>query len=280
MNLLKCVSFFYDIGRSDWNSYERSTLRYVKDFISLYSTVEVDLTLFCDEKIQNLIEEEMKKVDNFSSHIKFEKFNFSQLYCFSEEFLSTISDIQRSDKMRSFSLRDTSGPPEYKNPLYVSAMFAKSEILKIAKQRDGSNDDRPYAWIDFGAAHTSTNKNFLQNLNKSKLISRNDSKIVLYKRLQIDVNINPWYYASLQDNVITPGGFYIVPSNLIDTFAEKFKKIVLEDFISNGIVDDDQTILAIFYAKNSDICELRDSSKFKDNPSEGDWFPIFEYIHR
>jgi len=268
---IQCITSFIDIDRGNWsNNYKRSNDKYINNFIEFYSNIELDLIVFCSDFIKNEI---IKKVDsNFRTKINFQIIDKTDLEYFN--MVDTIKNIQNSDKIKEYKRRDPSNPPEYSNPEYVALMFAKTEFIKIAYERELIFSDN-IAWIDFGIGHG--DPRYIEEIKNKKLISPNSDKIILFNRQNIQPSKDPFFYSKMLDNVLVCGGFYIIPTNLIIHFYNEFKRIVNE-FIEFEIIDDDQTILSILAASNDDKCNVISSVKYKDNPTSGDWFPVFEFI--
>ena len=149
-------------------------------------------------------------------------------------------------------------------------------ILKFAKERNLiPQTSKTVAWTDFGIAHCGHNFTYSDSLVGKRLVEPTEDKITFFNKRNFLPSSNPWEINSLSDDVFTPGGFYLVPVDLIDEFNLRFHKIVKEVFFDQSIVDDDQTIMAVFSALYPDISRLEDSSKYTNNPPEGDFFPIF-----
>lgn len=274
MDKLECVTSFIDIGRGDWgNGYSRSSEKYLDNFIKFYSTVELKITVFCNQKIKDVLTEKINNVKDFKSEVNFEIIDKKDLKYFDD--IEKIQTIQSSTKMVEYTRRDKSNPPEYSVPEYVAMMFAKTEILKIAENRGVIKSDN-VAWIDFGIGHGIDS--YIERVKGKKLINPNSGKIIMFNRQNIDVNEDPFFYSKMGDNVLICGGFYIVPKSLIDSFYVKFKEIVENLMYKNDIVDDDQTIMSIFASKNRGLVDIKSSSKYRNNPSGGDWFPVFDFL--
>jgi protein YibB len=270
-NKIQCITSFIDIGRGEWsNGYNRSNEKYINNFIEFYSNIDLDLTLFCNESIKDEIN---KRIDiNFKTKVNFQIIEKNDLIYFN--MIDSIRNSQNSNRMIEYKRRDLSNPPEYSNAEYVAMMFAKSELIKISLERGLVNSNN-VAWIDFGIGHG--HKSYINAIKNKKLINPNSDKIILFNRQNIEPSIDPFFYSNMADNVLVCGGFYIIPKNLIYHFYNEFKRIV-DDFINLEIIDDDQTILSIFAASNKENCNIINSSKYRNNPSCGDWFPVFEFI--
>jgi hypothetical protein len=271
-NKIQCVSSFIDIGRSSWNNnYSRSTERYINNFLDFYSNIEIDLILFCEDNFKNEIK---KRIDqNFKTSINFQTIERDNIEYF--KLVDDISNIQKhSTNMIEYKRRDSTNPPEYSNAHYVAMMYAKSEFIKMALDRNLIETNN-VAWIDFGIGHGEPS--YIAAIKNKTLINPESDKMIFFNRQNIEPSIDPFFYSKLIDNVLICGGFYIIPKKLIIHFYNEFRKIV-DTFTDLHIIDDDQTILSILTASNLDFCNVISSSKYRNNPNAGDWFPVFEFI--
>ena len=276
MSLLKCFSLFIDIGREDWTcGCSRSITSYINNFVSFYSTLEVDLTLFCEENFKNFLEPIISNHENFRSKIRFELINRSDLRYFSS--LQEIESIQKSESLKQAIKNSSTNVPEYNRPDYVALMFSKPEILLIAKNRRLINDDDQVAWIDFGIAHGK--QQYISILANKSLVTREflNDKVVLFNRKSSFPPNDVESFFNMSDNVFVPGGFFVVPGRLVDDFCADFNSTVESQLFKKCLVDDDQTVLSIV-ANNKNLCSVIDSSKWFNNPPGGDWFPVFDFI--
>lgn len=277
MSKIQCITSFIDIGRGNWSNYNRTNDKYIENFLNFYSNIDLDLILFCNESFK---EEINKKIferytslkNEFRTKINFQHIEKKDLNYF--KIVDLVDSVQKSANMISYKKRDQSNPPEYSNPEYVVMMFAKTEFIKISLDR-GLITSNNIAWIDFGIGHSDSS--FIESIKNKKMINPNSDKIILFNRQNIEPSTNPFFYSSMVDNVLICGGFYIVPTTLINFFYDNFNNIV-NSFIMKEIIDDDQTILSIFAALHNEKCNVINSSKYRGNPSCGDWFPVFEFI--
>jgi protein YibB len=270
-NKIQCITSFIDIGRGEWSSnYSRSNEKYINNFIEFYSNIEINLILFCEDNFKNEIS---KRIDsNFKTRINFQTIERENIEYF--KMVDAIRDIQNnSSSMMEYKRRDSSNPPEYSNPYYVAMMFAKSEFIKIALDRNLIETSN-IAWIDFGIGHGDSS--YISAIKNKRLINPDSDKMIFFNRQNIETSTDPFFYSKMLDNVLICGGFYIIPKKLISHFYNEFRKIV-DNFIDLHIIDDDQTILSILTASNLDFCNVISSSKYKNNPNAGDWFPVFEF---
>jgi hypothetical protein len=275
--LLECYSVYLDIGRGDWDI-KRTNEKYIEDFQNFWGKIEAKITLFCEEYFIDIVKKGIndfkEKNGYFKSEVSFQIFDRNELFYFKE--IETIRRIQASSNMKRYSARDQSGPPEYTNAEWVAVMLSKPIIISMAKERNLIDSEaKVIAWADFGIAHCGHNDIYSNFLNGKRLVEPIEDKITFFNKRDFLPDLNPWINNSLADDVFTPGGFYLLPVNMIDEFNTKFHKIVQEDFFKNDIVDDDQHIMSIFSAKYPEISRLEDSSKYINNPPEADFFPIF-----
>lgn len=282
MKILNCYTAFLDIGRESWSNYVRSNKKYFDSFNLFYGTLETNITVFAEPTaLPEIIKsyEEYKSVHGFKSTVSFQEFNRGDLRYF--QILDKIQTIQSSDSMKRYSQRDGSGPPEYTKPAWVATMLCKPLFLQLAKQRNLiPTGTTAVAWSDFGIAHGFHNQPYINALKDKKLLEPNTDKIIFFNRRHFEPQPDPWAINGVQDqdDAFVPGGFYVVPVALIDEFNKRFHEIVDKLFIEKDIIDDDQTIMAIFGGLHKDISMFVDSTRYKNNPPEGDYFPVFDLI--
>lgn len=282
MKILNCYTAFLDIGRGGWSNYVRSNQKYFDSFNLFYGTLETKVTVFAEpDSLPDIKKsyETYKTANGFKSTVTFQEFNREDLIYF--KILDRIEKIQASDPMKKYSQRDGSGPPEYTKPPWVATMLCKPLFLQLAKQRnlipEGTTS---VAWSDFGIAHGFHNQPYIDALKNKKLLEPNTDKILFFNRRTFEPQPDPWAINGVSDgdDAFVPGGFYIVPVILIDEFNKRFHKIVNDMFLEKELIDDDQTIMAIFGGLYKDISMFVDSTRFKNNPPEGDYFPVFDLI--
>jgi len=282
MRLLNCITAFIDIDRGSWSSYDRSNKKYIDSFNLFYGTLQTNVTIFVEPSSLPMIKrsyEEYKNTNGFKSTVNFQEFDRRDLYYF--KILDKIEKIQASESMKRYSQRDSSGPPEYTKPAWVATMLCKPLFLQLAKQRNLIPvNTTAVAWSDFGIAHGYHNQPYIDTLTNKKLLEPNTDKAIIFNRRNFEPKPDPWAINGVHDgdDAFCPGGFYIVPVKLIDEFNLKFHRIVQELLIDNELIDDDQTLLAILSGLHRDISMLVDSTRFKNNPSEGDYFPVFDFL--
>jgi hypothetical protein len=276
MNKLQCVSAFYDIGRAKWDNYPRTSEKYINDFFSFYSNVSVDLVLFCEQIFGEYLKKRIQeyKINNiFLSNVQIIDYDFSNLYFFKN--INTIKEVQAGQKMQNMANKTRS--PEYFKPEYVALMWSKMQFIFNATEL-GLIKNNKVAWIDFGIAHGI--KEYIDLVSGNLLVDTDLSdKNVFFKRQELNLSESIEYYLSLEDNVITPGGFFILNTKDINLIFYKFKSIC-EELLKLGYCDDDQTILSILCKNNPELVYNIDSSKYRGNPPEGDWFPIFQNLQK
>lgn len=290
MNLLKCVSFFIDIGRGSWTdmgpNVQITNTQYIKNFLNFYSNVQVDLILFIEKSFEEEFATELesfKQTHNFYSKINLQFFDRKDIVFFQEPLYSSLVKAHYSEEFNTYKNNSmTEWIKEKAKPDYNIVMLCKPYMLRMARDRglleQASNN--VVGWIDFGIAHSKPS--YISCVSNKKLIAPETEKIIFFKRQHLDLSTELNYYQNLMKNgiedVIIPGGFYVVPLSLIDLLCEEFLDLAKNKFLASNIIDDDQTFMAIFAKKKEQIMHLQDSTQFKNNPEEGDWFPVFNYL--
>jgi hypothetical protein len=310
---LKAVSFFYDIGRSNFAGYSRSNSEYIDNFVKFFSEIEIELLLITSADLKSEIEETISKcAKNFKTHITYLLMEFSQFQHTLSSF--EVSSILESTQMELLSIRsrlDTSPSniarngiakafskikpksvfdllpiknspaPEYAYPEYLRLIWLKPTIVKLAFESNFASHRESVAFLDFGIGHG--NPKFISRMIGSKL-SIVDSKwitdkLILVKRLPGSLTINPWDYAKLIDDAYVPAGFFIsnYKSAMVLSVWWNSKIITLSQ---DSIVVDDQTLMAIYSAEQPDAIQFIET--FDDENLQGleKWLPIIKFTNK
>lgn len=170
------VSLFYDIGRSDWNTYySRKTDRYINSFIpfiNMFSTNNDDyeMILFLDKRCEHQIRQlmtENTRITIIPIDEQFMKENFHAWGLLERE-----TEIMESHYFKQL-VSHRIDHPECCDPLYTIITHCKIDAVGYTISNNLTT--APYvAWVDFGYCLSSetTPTNFI-DLNKLTLTSVN-----------------------------------------------------------------------------------------------------------
>jgi protein YibB len=254
------VTGLYDIGRENWNSpFNRSYSNYFKYFENVLS-LNSNIVIYIDEKdlekviiLRSKIDPDLKK-----TKIILNKFTNLETY---KLFYSKTKSVMKSDFF--IKNRWDSHTPEMLYPEYNIINFNKLSFLEESIKNNWFHTEY-YMWIDAGFQHHNfPEKNrFISYPNSEKIKILEDNKI---------------HFLLLNDYI--PLKSYFDPHvNLAGSlFAGKkepilkFKSIcfdIIEEFLNNNSINDDQTIYSYAYERNKDMFNLK----------KGNWFENFSFF--
>lgn len=310
MGGLKGVSFFYDIGRSDFVGYSRSKSEYISNFIKFFSEIEIELLLITSPDLKTEIEEAISKNSkNFKTHITYLLMEFSEFHhaltrldvssilgSTQMKFMSTRSRIDTSpfnlirngivkafSKIRPITVFDlfphkNSLAPEYAYPEYLRLIWLKPTIMKLAFESNFASHYESVVFLDFGIGHG--NPKFISRMIGRK-VSIVDSewiteKLILPKRLPGSPTANPWDYAKLIDDAYIPAGLFISNYKSAVNLSIWWDAKIVE-LSEDSIVVDDQTLLAIYSAEQPGAVKFIETFADTKISNMEKWFPIIKF---
>lgn len=219
------VTAFYDIGRGQWQHFQRSTERYFQCFERL-CLHENDIVVFSQPEFRERFEALQRRKPNLTVV-------YRDIFSEHAELLERIRSIQQDPAFRAGI-----GPiesPEYNSAEYVLVNYLKSEFCcqAIASGRHAAEQ---VAWIDFGY------------VRKPRQVARSGRWISPWKRgihvfalrpLSPAIEILP----TIQTNTVYIQGCHLVAHRDEWPFFKACMQEALQTLLAQGWVDDDQTLL-------------------------------------
>ena len=260
MNDITIVTAFYDIGRGEWNNFNRKTSYYFECFERL-----------CQLKNKIIVFSEKKFKSRFDNIICNMKPNLIVIY---EEIFKTnkvlIDKIKKTQKILQEKGGLTHGlsSPEHWCPEYVLLTTLKTYFCCSATQKISGIDDT-ISWIDFGYVRKE------KYLPQSKIWRYNfGNKIYLWSIKNIPQKIN--ISEIIKNNIVYIMAGHIVASKEKWKYLKKMMNEQLEKLLSNSLVDDEQTLLLLSYMANKkEFVLYREIIDYNNL----DWFYIFHYYN-
>lgn len=256
--MINIVTAFYDIGRSNWNAFSRSTETYFEAFERLCH-LQNNIVLFTSLEFK-------PRIDSIQQNIKKDlKVYYLDIFSENAMLLEKIKQIQESEEFQKGITNPSC--PEYREPKYILINYLKSYFCTEAYKRDTTLTGKA-AWIDFGYCrknrHLPPSRKWDYDFNE---------KIQLFNLLNIHDNIN--IIDTIKTNTVYIQGCHIVAD--IDGWnrLSGFMRESLDDLLSKNLVDDDQTLLLLCYLKSKhDFClhEAKITKKYN-------WFFIFRLFN-
>jgi beta-1,4-mannosyl-glycoprotein beta-1,4-N-acetylglucosaminyltransferase len=238
------VTAFYDIGRDNWNNYNRSVDYYFESFYN-YFKLDYQMVIFIDERyMKNFIIKNKNKIF-IPINQAFLENNIHAWKNLNKDHLIINSDEYKK-------LINHRNSPETIYSEYNCINHAKIDFLNFALPFIKTDF---ICWSDFGY-HSSILQNDLKNFPTDILdISKfNIQKINMFVCKEI-----PNYYDPVDTLVNAPdiftGSFYGLPVSLLSEFQKLYHESV-DELYSLGISDDDQHILLRCFYKKPELFEI------------------------
>jgi len=252
------VTAFVDIGRSEWNNgppyLKRDNESYFQSFERLLK-LKNPIIVFTQPKFSD-------RMDKYSN--EHENLKVIYLEDWSLGYSENLGNLIKLVHSNPEFLKDIKQPwnPEYWSSDYVMVNFLKSFYVTKAI-RNGLVNTNMIAWIDFGYARNDEcvpTDVWNHNLNESKIHLFSIEKEIPNRIDLMDVINNNKVYIQGCHIVMNVENWKLFNFSMFDIFR---------DLLSQGVVDDDQTLLLLFYLRYPDMCKVH----YVD-PS--DWFVIFK----
>ena len=254
------VTSLYDIGRGSWPNFKRTYNEYFKYFKNILS-LDCNMTIYIDEKDLNVVNLLRSEIDPEFKKTKILTNKFTELEAY-KKFYTRTKDVMNSKEF--ITKRHDSHTPEMLYPEYNIINFNKVSFLENSIINNFFNSEY-FIWLDAGFYHDRFPKEIMYktypDANKIKIL--NDNK-VHFLSLCDDNHIELSSY--LDTRVSIAGSMFAGKSEPL----LELKKIcfcVIDNFLSDKTINDDQTVYAYAYKQNKNLFNL----------TKGDWFENIHY---
>lgn len=259
MSDITIVTAFFDIGRGEWTPekgyphyLQRSTDTYFERFAHM-AKLENPMVIYTEPKFKERI---LELRGERKTHIV-EISNFKCAWDLE------IKKIQNSEYFKKLINKSQIKNPEYWNEDYVGINWYKSIFVDSAYLYDYI-DTKFAAWLDFGYCRS---EDTLNGLTEWKY-DFDEEKIHVWS-----INDLPEKFSDLYPDCVINNKVYITGPAIVATkekweyfFDKMFETINF--IINDGIVDDDQGLMAI-------VC-FKHPKEFEIHKLKNDWFVIFK----
>ena len=260
------VTAFFDIGRGDWNSshgysdrLERTTDTYF-NYFSKMAKLNNKMVVFTSsnfkEKILSIRRGKPTHIITIDLHKKF------------KSVIKKISTIQNSDSFKKLIKPEQLENPEYWSSEYVLVTNLKAYFVNKAVQLGLTNNEL-IAWIDFGYIRKEKTLDGLTEWNHPF-----DKEKIHFFSIKNGLDLAD------KDGVmkkVIENDTYIIGGVIVAT-KEKWTQLyhlateVQKNFLSSGIIDDDQGIFLICASKEPKLVKLHYLGYME-------WFNVFRLFH-
>ena len=240
------VTAFFDIGRGNWGSYNRSVEYYINSF-SNYLQLDYHMVIFIDERYINLIKTDKTCFNKILIPIN-QTFLENNIHAWKN--LELDRSIINSDKYKNL-VKTRNGNPENLYSEYNCINHAKIDFINYALPFIKTDF---VCWSDFGY-HSSILQNDFKRFPKDILdISKFDTSKINTMLLNKVGKYDPIFILQTAPDIFT-GSFYGLPTKLVPQFQELYHSCI-DELYSLGISDDDQHVLLRCYCKNPSLFQL------------------------
>ncbi|CAH1779119.1 unnamed protein product [Owenia fusiformis] len=240
------VTALFDIGRKRWPSYERTYQEYLT-FAQNVLKLDVNLVFYVEEKGRYFVERHRQGKEHKTEVILTELNNFTFYH-----YLSQMETVMGSKEFKSN--HEQLNNPEGFSPLYNFLMSAKFFIMYETTLRNTFHSDY-FFWMDAGYGHGNSDIFPPEDCPWAPCNILNNT--ISYVKLEpVDIykpDINRLYKMAVAP--VISGGFFGGSKKAIQNFYKLYKD-VLEDWLKNGRIDDDQTVALACYFKRPSLFNL------------------------
>jgi protein YibB len=256
------VTGIYDIGRGSWPIFNRTYSEYFKYFKNVLS-LDCEMVIYIDDKDSNAVKILRSKIDPEFKKTKIVTKSFIELEAY-KKFYDKAKEVMNGETFKS--KRFESHTPEMIYPEYNIINFNKVSFLKDSIENNFFNSEY-YIWLDAGFYHDKFPDSLLykQYPNHEKIKVLDDNKVHFLSLCdEKDIELSSYYDPRVS---ITGSMFAGKSKPLLELKDICFS--IIEDFLNDDAINDDQTIYAYAYIKNKNIFNLK----------KGDWFHnIYYYV--
>ena len=253
------TTFFKDIGRDKWTSFNRSTDLYVDRFLRLATAIEYDLNVYVDKSLLDFLSNHLKDNSNVKI-IDIDEVDSTYDH-FYEKDLQIIKSKSYLEKIPNHRREN----PEHKFAEYNAVMNSKISFIENTYRLSPDYDF--YAWIDFGILQNKdTDEDIIPKFLNLKKIPFGvtygiqnfpDTKMSFIEMLKSDV-------------IYFDGSSFVVHKFSFNSFYSAWQDKVRE-MHDSFITDDDQNLVLQIYQSNPHLFNLISCEwfhlfhSFKDN---------------
>lgn len=242
------VTALYDIGRDQWDKFTQSYGGYIH-WMERTLSLNSNMVIYTESKFYDEIRSYRIKYDPNLEKTIFVIQELESLVTY-KLYNDKLEELMFSDEFKTKAHFDV---PEMTKPLYNIIMFNKVFWLKHCVDNKLFDNDL-VIWVDAGGLREPVDvyKGAIwPNLDR---VNEYDSKITFFSHKQeFGIHDNQWHSLSQVRNI--QGTAFMVPSNMIDWFADQFTDTINE-CIDHKFIGSDEKILDITYLKDKEKYHL------------------------
>ena len=252
------ISAFFDIDRTNWSKFSRSTENYINSFIH-YFNYDYKMIIFIDDRYINEVNEKISKMNNDNKNNKTLipiNYNWLNENIHSWRQMESVKKVMSSEYYkRVFNNRIQRGYPENLYAEYNLINISKIDFICFAIDNNLITTDF-ICWADFGYFSSLFNNNVdMFPIASLDIKYFNINKINVCLKNKLDSNDIDYMYTLLNAPEKITGGFW--GGN--KTNMKHYQKLIhneINKMIENNIFDDDQYVYLRCFFKNQHLFEL------------------------
>jgi hypothetical protein len=241
--MIQYVTAFYDIGRSEWDSFERSTQHYIESAMN-YLKLDYNIIMYIDDKYVDIFHQ-FKKENQIIVPIN-EKWLTDNIY--------TWRQLEQDEKIiKSFQYQTL----VYERILrkYPENIFSRYNLINHSKidfinhAINNYHLDEFIFWVDFGYFYSILGNKEIKFPRRPLDVNKfNLSKINFFLRSEIKPSDLDIIQTLQNPREVFTGSLFAGPKNLMSLFQQRCHE-ALEEFHHHNISDDDQHLYLRVYSR-------------------------------
>lgn len=250
IGMIQYVTAFYDIGRSEWDWFQRSTQHYIESAMN-YLKLDYNIIIYIDDKYVEFFQK-CKKENQIIVPIN-EKWLNDNIYTWRQ--LEKDDAIIKSPQYQNLVYdRIVNRYPENRFSRYNLINHSKIDFINHAI--DNYNVDEFVFWVDFGYFYSVLGNNPIKFPTQPLDIKKfNISKINFFLRSEVKRSDFDIINTLKNPREVFTGSLFGGPKHLMSLFQQRCHE-ALEEFHNHNISDDDQHLYLRVYSRFPNLFHL------------------------
>lgn len=246
MSEITIVTAFFDIGRKEWQGFERSSNKYI-EYFKFWARLRNKLIVYTDKATA---EQVLKIRDEFRLKERTKVIIIDDVYELEAEIYHQIERALANEMAIKFRMSPKS--PESWSVRYNYTTYLKPYFVADAAKNHYASGMT--AWVDFGYNHGGE---VLTNSSEFDFLWCYDFSSKIHLFTTEDIDNMPIFEVVRTMRAYIQGSIMVAPAELWGQFAELYKESML-DLTHFGLADDDQTLALMAYKKKPELFEIHE----------------------
>ena len=228
---ISVTTAFKNIGRGDWDDFNRGIDTYFEGFFKLVDHCPFPMFVYLEQDMMEMLKEKRPEgLPQSVTLIPMESVTKAPVYTHDEKNTEVLNSKEFKQAIKGMN----TGHPERSKTSYNMITSSKAAFVQFTKSVAPEFDY--YVWQDFGTVNLIDDGVGLpREVDQDKLANQ-----IVIQALGKREKHHPWVMARIPGASIA-GGTIIIPTDLVDWFAEEVIKMI-ERFHKMWLTDDDQNV--------------------------------------